>query len=100
MSVLKLERKNDGTLVKLGDHLNISCANDLYKDLDKALARKPEKIIFDTGSLQRADTATLQLLIACVKEAKRLKKNVSWAKVNKEFRECADITGASEALGL
>lgn len=100
MSVLKLQRKNDGTLVQLGGHLDIKCAKDLYADLKKALARKPEKIIFDTGNLTCVDTATLQLLVACTREAKRLKKTVRWLNVNKEFRECVEFSGVRDALGL
>lgn len=100
MSVLKLQRKNDGTLIQLGDHLDIKCAKEFYADLSKALARKPKKIMFDVGNLTRIDTATLQLLVASIREAKRLKKTVSWLKVNKEFRNFVETTGLGNALGI
>lgn len=100
MSVLSVQRENDGTLILLGDHLDVRCANELYNDLDKALTRKPKKIIFDTGNLTRVDTATLQLLVACIRQAKQLNKTVSWLDVNNEFRECAKISGMIEALEL
>lgn len=100
MKTIDTQRKNDSTLVTLGENLDIRCAMDFYGDLDKALARKPENIIFDVGSLNSTDTAILQLLVACTLEARRLNKSVSWLNVSDGFRECAQHTGTTEVLGL
>lgn len=100
MNTIKAQRKNDSTLITLGENLDIRCAMDFYADLDNALARKPGKIVFDAENLTRTDTATLQLLIACTLEAKRRNKSVDWLNVNEEFRQCVLYTGTSEILGL
>lgn len=100
MALVKIQHKSGATLVDLGESLDVSNANELYADLGKALARKPDKIIFYAKKLTRFDTTVLQLLIACTQEAKRLKKTVSWAETSKEFRECIEYTGMKEALGL
>ncbi|MFV1992311.1 MAG: lipid asymmetry maintenance protein MlaB [Acidiferrobacterales bacterium] len=100
MALLKLQHKNGATLINLGEDLNVSNARELYADLGKALKRKPDKIIFYAGKLTRFDTAVLQLLIACTREAIRLKKTVSWAETSEEFRECIEYAGMDEVLGL
>jgi len=100
MALVKLQHKNGATLVYLGERLDVSNANDLYVDLGRALERKPDKIIFYAGKLTHIDTAVLQLLIACIREAKRLKKTVGWAETSKEFRECIEYAGMNKALGF
>jgi len=100
MGVLKMHRKNGATLVTLGDHIDIRCAREFYAGLNDALARKTGKIILDAQNLTRIDTATLQLLIACTHEARHLKKTITWQNVKKEFRDCVEVLGASQALGL
>ncbi len=100
MALLKLQHKNGATLINLGEHLDVNCANELYADLGMALKRKPNKIIFYAEKLVRIDTAALQLLIACTREAIRLKKTVSWAETSEEFRECIEYAGMDEVLGF
>ena len=100
MGLLKLQHKNGATLINLGESLDVSNANELYADLGKALKRKPGRIIFNAEKLTRVDTAVLQLLIACTREAIRLKKTVGWTETSKEFRECIEYAGMNEALGL
>ena len=63
-------------------------------------ALESPQIVLDAGTVDRVDTAALQLLVAFQREAKQRERQVQWAQVNAPLRDAADQLGLSEVLAL
>lgn len=74
-------------------------AEDLHFSL-LAVDRAANPVRVDAGSVERVDTAGLQILVAFVRDVQASGRAVSWTAASAELRRCAGTLALIEALSL
>lgn len=65
-----------------------------------AIADSDEPVVFDAGSVERIDTATIQLLCAFVRDRVGRNKTVVWQGASAALQESARLLGVQTLLAL
>lgn len=87
------------THISFEDSMDISNAGDLHNRLRQSL-ESSRYITIDAGSVERADTAVLQLLCAFFKEAGQRGIEVNWQNPSESLAGSARLLGVHELLRL
>lgn len=88
------------TVIELKPELRIENVEALKGELAEALAAGPEAITLEAGATTGCDTATLQLLVALVREAEQAEITVHWKNASESIVAAAGTLALSQALGL
>lgn len=80
------------------ESLDISMVAELHAQLKNL--KRGSTVTFNTSSLERIDTAALQLLTAFVQSAGARKITVQWAGASACLQEAAELLGLSASLQL
>lgn len=91
--------QSDGTWYKLEEDLGVSAANRVYEDLPDLSAAK-DTIVIDAEKTVNIHTLVLQVLVAYVREARKLNINVSWKNPEQSFLDKVNLLGLSGHLGI
>lgn len=86
--------------VNLGDVLEIGRIATLSQSLESALDVDAKTIELNAGAVERADAASLQLLLAFRREATALGYAVRWKAPSGPLRDAARCVGMAGLLGL
>jgi ABC-type transporter Mla MlaB component len=92
-------RRSGGGSKKL--RLDVQCTIAQASAVKARLARvlgHPGTVTLDAGSVERIDTACLQLLAAFVRDRRAANRPVAWSKASSEVLECARLLGLSAVL--
>ena len=89
----------DKTTFSCGEALDISHAAALYARFEKSL-QKSSIIELKAETIQKVDTAGLQLIVSIKKEVETLGGNIIWKKPSQQLLSAAQALGLSSALGL
>lgn len=82
----------------LSSHCTIKDAAALKLDL--ANVADAADVTIDVGSVERIDTAVMQLLCAFVRDRTQREQRVSWQGDSQAWREAVHLLGTRELLGL
>lgn len=83
----------------LGEVLDISTSGELKASLVNALGSDAQ-VVLEADSIEKADTAALQLLSAFVNDAKAKGLAVQWRQPSAVLLRSAELLGLTEFLGL
>jgi len=86
-------------VIALPDVADISAVGALTEQL-RELVTAPEPVVVDASRLQRADAATLQALLAFVRERRPQGLAVHWRGSSAPLSEAARLLGLGDALDL
>lgn len=89
--------KNE-TRVNMPADCRIADAGELHAQLKSALGSS--QIVLDGTTVDRVDTAALQLLVVFQREAKQRERQLQWAGVSAPLYDAASQLGLTEALAL
>lgn len=84
--------------IRMPADCRIAEVGELHAQLLGAL--ESSQIVLDGGTVDRVDTAALQLLVAFQREAKQRERQVQWAQVSAPLHDAASQLGLTEALAL
>ena len=99
MQSVNLTCHTDCTELNLAGVLDVSQARAAYQSFNEALVRAlPLRL--HASSLERVDTAALQLLLAFQKTARERGLRIQWESTSAALQNSATALGLSEALGL
>lgn len=84
--------------IVLSSHCTIKDAAALKLELS-AKADEAADVTLDVGSIERIDTATMQLLCAFVRDRARRDRKVIWKGDSQVWRDAVRLLGASTVLG-
>ena len=87
----------DETVVRLAENLDISSVSELKAELTSALDLG-SPVVLDPSAVERADTASLQLLLAFLREATRSSVAVRVLRGSEAFHEAAQTLGLEASL--
>lgn len=90
---------SDSIVIDLPDNLTIATAEVLYQTLESAV-EKHQDVVFNAESVNRVDTAGLQLLYAFCTEQKKQQLSVQWRSVTASLTDGAELIGIGKALFL
>lgn len=76
----------------------IADVGDLHQHLRKAL--ESSAIVLDGSTVERVDTAALQLLVAFQRDAQKRGRRVNWAGVSAPLHDAAMQLGLAQVLAL
>jgi len=65
-----------------------------------AVVETSDRVVLDAASVERVDTATMQLLCAFVRERAANNRSVAWHGVSTALSEAARLLGVQSLLGL
>ena len=85
--------------IKLDAVTTVEMINPLYEQCSKALA-EAQVITIDASKVKMLDVATLQLLLALVREIDAENKQMVWHEPSKEILDRASVLGLATALRL
>jgi ABC-type transporter Mla MlaB component len=94
------KKPGGGHTVNLGELLEVGKIAGLYQSLEAALDVDQSVIELNAGKVERADAASLQLLLAFHREAKALGYEVRWNAPSDILRNAARHVGLVSVLGL
>ncbi|RDS78974.1 STAS domain-containing protein [Dyella monticola] len=86
------------TRVSIPADCRIADVGELHTQLRGALGAS--QIVLDGTTVDRVDTAALQLLVVFQHEAKKRERQVNWAGVSAPLYDAASQLGLAEALAL
>ena len=98
-NLLKISRKGDKTRIILAPQLDVANSVQLKNELGNAFRRKPP-FELDGSSVERVDTAGLQVLTAFKAESRNRDIDLSWAGASDALRKSAELLGLSSELEL
>ncbi len=87
------------TTFSCGEQLDVTVAASLYARLQKSL-QKSSTIELKSGSVKRADTAGLQLMVALAREVANTGGELIWKTPSEELLKAARLLGLDKELGL
>ena len=86
---------------KLPENLTIANVQHLHEVLEDIIDRKEcDSIVLQAESVERADTAGLQLMLAFVNASKNEHLTLSWKSPSEKLCSAASMLGLEEALGI
>lgn len=85
-------------VLALSSHCTIKDAAALKGDLS-AIANEPVDVTLDVGSVERIDTATMQLIYAFVRDRAQRDQKVLWKGESQSWGEAVRLLGAGALLG-
>ena len=89
----------DKTSLSCGEALDISHATALHGRMQKAL-QKSSVVELKAHTVQKADTAGLQLVLSLKNEIETTGGQLIWKKPSNELIDAAKLLGLYESLGL
>lgn len=87
------------TSIECGEALTISNVAGLHSKLSKALETS-SLIEIDVQSVEKVDTAGLQLLVALQQELSKSSGQLKWNKPSEVFTQAVAISGVASYLGF
>ncbi|UTA47656.1 STAS domain-containing protein [Simiduia sp. 21SJ11W-1] len=87
------------TSFSLGKHLDISAVNNLQERMLKALEKSGD-VNLKAGSVERVDSAGLQLVLCFRRELQRSGSDIFWQKPSEKVLTTAALLGIQSKLGL
>jgi len=91
---------SETTKIVCGANLDISNIEHLFEKLRNVLNSSDSNIYLDGESIERIDTASLQLLAAFFKDAKLQGVNLHWLNPSDALKSTCQLMGLSSFLGL
>lgn len=87
--------------VNLPENLTIANIHSLHEQLESLVDKQEcDSVILNADSVQRADTAGLQLLLAFVHASRERQIEVTWDHPSDKLCIAADILGLSKSIGI
>ncbi len=86
-------------VVTCDEAIDIAVVEELHQNLRRAL-EEGQAIEIEAGQVERADTAVLQTLYACFKEARSRDVAVKWRRVSEAVVDAAELLGLTQGLAL
>ncbi len=86
--------------LNLGEVLEIGKVSSFFEALESALDVDQKNIELNAEQIERADAASLQLLVAFCQEAKALGYSVQWKSPSEQLRNAARHVGLVSTLEL
>lgn len=96
-NLLNVSRQGDRTRIVLASQLDVANSLQLKKELGKVFRRKSPFEI-DGASVERVDTAGLQVLVAFRAEARNRDIDLVWAAASDTLRKSAKLLGLTNVL--
>jgi ABC-type transporter Mla MlaB component len=90
---------NEENRIACGDSLDISVVHELHPQLKRVL-QFGDDVLLDVSTVERADTAALQLLYAFIQEATANGVTVHWHEPTTALYDAASLLGLEAELGL
>ncbi len=87
-----------GRVLALSSHCTIKDAAALKRDLC-AIAKESAEVTLDVGSVERIDTATMQLIYAFVRDRAARDRKVLWEGESQSWRDAVRLLGTGALLG-
>jgi ABC-type transporter Mla MlaB component len=87
----------ESKMLRLGAQCTIAQASAVKARLARVLGH-PGTVTLDAGSVERIDTACLQLLAAFVRDRRAADRPVAWSKASTELLSSARLLGLSAVL--
>ena len=88
---------SSGRVLALSSHCTIKDAAQLKADLT-AFADESAEVILDVGSIERIDTATMQLICAFVRDCGQRDRKVTWKGDSQSWRDAVRLLGTAQVL--
>ena len=89
----------EDNVIACGESLDISRVHELHEQLKQVL-QYGDDVRLDAATVERADTAALQLLYAFVQEARANGVTVEWHEPATALYDAARLLGLEAGLGL
>jgi len=91
---------SDKTTLTLPENFDISQAKAVKERMEKSLAKDVSKVDVKADSVDRADSASIQLLLSFQNAVIDSGKEFTILKPSNEFLAAIEILGATKSLGL
>lgn len=85
-------------VIALSSHCSIKDAAALKTNLS-AIVDESAEVTLDVGSVERIDTATMQLICAFVRDCRERDRKVIWKGDSQPWRDAVRLLGTQELLG-
>lgn len=87
--------------ISLPENLTIANVHGLHEELEALVGQhENDRVVIHAESVNRADTAGLQLLLAFVHTAKEHQITLDWQEPSEKLISAANVLGLEEALGI
>jgi len=97
---ISCEQRDDNEVsVLLSGNLSIAEASPLRAQLQEVLSQK-KNVTLDGGSVERIDTAALQVLWAFGREVLDGHKSIKWTAASDSLLQAAALLGLADTMGL
>ena len=87
------------TTISCGESLDIDHITSFYSRFNKGM-QKSSVVIVKADTVNKVDTAGLQLLLVVIKELSLSGGRLEWKKPSKKLIEVASLLGLTDQLGL
>ena len=87
-------------MLDCGEILDIARVTQWHASALQQLADFSDDVNIDVSSLQKIDTAGIQLLTAIVKYVESRGKKVNWSELSPAFINAATLLGLQDSLGM
>jgi len=91
---------SDKTILTLPDQLDIGQIESIQDRMNKTLAKEAQQVEVKADSVERVDSAGMQLLLSFKKAIISSGKTINLIKPSDELLAAADLLGATELLEL
>ena len=85
--------------IECGEVVDISTASDLYQQLNNVLQQEGP-VTLNAESIERIDTAALQMFVCFVQEVQRRNRQVHWQSPTEALLRSANHLGLKQVLHL
>ncbi|CAK7034336.1 MAG: Anti-sigma-B factor antagonist [Peptostreptococcus russellii] len=94
--------KNDSNswIVKISGELDVSCADDLKKELDSNIDNKLSNVKIDMSNLQYIDSTGIGVIIGAMKKLRKEKKDISILNAKDNVKKIFKITGLDQIIRM
>lgn len=96
----KYKDDSDSWVVELSGELDVSCADDLRKELDSNIENKFTDVKIDMSNLQYIDSTGIGVIVGAMKKLKRENKNITILKAKDNVKKIFKITGLDQIIRM
>ncbi|MEG0250934.1 MAG: STAS domain-containing protein [Peptostreptococcus sp.] len=94
--------KNDSNswIVEISGELDVSCADDLKKELDGNIDNKFSNVKIDMSDLQYIDSTGIGVIVGAMKKLRKGKKDISILNAKDNVKKIFKITGLDQIIRM
>lgn len=96
----KYKEDSDNWVVELAGELDVSCADDLKKELDSNIEKKFSDVKVDMSKLQYIDSTGIGVIVGAMKKLKGGQKNITILEAKDNVRKIFKITGLDQIIRM